>query len=88
MADRWKIQSLRDRLEEIHPTLDRVYLNDDTDPQIEITFSDGGHPMIATSFIYGSETRNILEELEELLEEEPKDDTFDTYGCQNIPEGK
>jgi len=61
--DSWKIISLQNRLLEIHPTFTKAELTEDG---IDIYFSDG-NPMGEQEFIYHSETRNILEDLEDLL---------------------
>lgn len=70
MTDTWKIETLKARLLEIHPTFLDVYLPEEDD--LEMHFSDGDY-MQACEFTYGSETRDILEELADLLGEEYDD---------------
>lgn len=61
-----EINYLKAKLKAIHPTLTDASI---VDGEIEIRFSDSPHPMVATGFVWGSETRNLLEQLEdELLE--------------------
>ena len=63
----WKIQTIENSLREIHPTFTKALI---VDGQIEIYFSEINYPSIASGFVYGSETRNLLEELEEILLEQ------------------
>jgi hypothetical protein len=64
MSDNWKIQALENSLREIHEDFERALI---VDGEIEIYFKDVGYPSVKTGFIYKSPTRNLLEELEELL---------------------
>lgn len=67
VSNAWKITVLQRELKELHPTMTHVNL--DEDGYIDMYFFDG-HPMCASEFVYGSKTREILEELEELLLDE------------------
>jgi hypothetical protein len=61
--DEWKIETLKAKLLEFHHSFTDVRLVDD---DIEISFSDG-NPMVSREFVWGSDTRELLEELEEVL---------------------
>jgi len=59
----WKVAALKLQLQEIHPSCTHFELTDDG---IEIHFIDG-NPMEAGEFVWGSPTRESLDELEDLL---------------------
>lgn len=60
----WKVQHIHNQLQLIHPTFVGVLV--DEDGEIWMQFSDGD-PMYAGEFYYGSQTRELLDELEDLL---------------------
>jgi len=57
------LRLLKEKLRLLHPTMIDVVL---VDGEVEMQFSDG-HPMITSEFVWGSETRNVLMEIENLL---------------------
>lgn len=59
----WKITALQLQLKEIHPTATHIELTSDT---IFLHF-ENGDKMEPSKFVWGTETRNALEELENLL---------------------
>ena len=61
----WKITSLKLQLKEIHPSATHIELTSDT---IFMHFEDGSK-MEPSEFVWGTQTRKALEELETLLRE-------------------